>query len=57
MLNDIKIVITVFTALDASDIGEMFCLVDKPIAKLFHKDMEFKITKRIIMQPSIYNET
>jgi len=37
-----------FRVLDASDIGEMFCLVDKPVAELFHKNMEFKITKRIM---------
>ena len=44
-----------FRALDATDIGEMFCLVDKPVAKLFHKDMEFKITKRIMHGDTICN--
>ena len=44
-----------FRALDASDIGEMFCLVDKPVAKLFHRDMEFKITKRIMHGDTICN--
>ena len=44
-----------FGKLGSPDIGIMFCLVDGPVAKLFNKDIDFKITKRIMKGDEICN--
>jgi hypothetical protein len=44
-----------FRKVDAPEIGEWFCLVDDPAAKLFNKNIHFEITKRLMDGDSICN--
>jgi hypothetical protein len=44
-----------FREIGAAEIGEWFCLVDDPAAKLFNKDIKFKITKKLMLGDSVCN--